>query len=62
MGHRAGGNIGSAAMAKAPADGYTRELGTIDTRAVNAALDKTMPYDPEKDFSPMSRLAIVPNS
>src|ERR1043166_255509 len=49
----AGGNIGTALAAKAPADGYTIVLGTIGTHAVNASLYKKLPYDPVRDFGPV---------
>ena len=57
----AGGNIGGALAAKAPADGYTLFMGTVGTHAINAALYKKMPFDPIKDFAPLSRVANVPN-
>ncbi|MCA3595795.1 MAG: tripartite tricarboxylate transporter substrate binding protein [Methylobacterium sp.] len=57
----AGGNLGSNSVAKAAPDGYTLLMGTISTHAINSAVFKTMPYDPVKDFSPVSLLVIVPN-
>lgn len=57
----AGGNIGSAAVAKAEPDGYTILMGTVATHALNPALYKSMPYDPIKDFAPVSLLVFVPN-
>lgn len=57
----AGGNIGAAYAAKAPADGHTLFMGTVGTHAINAALYKKLPYDPVKDFAPLSRVAMVPN-
>jgi tripartite-type tricarboxylate transporter receptor subunit TctC len=57
----AGGNIGGAAAAKAPPDGYTLFMGTVGTHAINASLYKNMPFDPIKDFQPLSRVAMVPN-
>lgn len=57
----AGGNIGAALAARAPADGYTLFMGTVGTHAINAALYKNMPYDHIKDFQPLSRVAMVPN-
>lgn len=57
----AGGNIGAAAAAKAPADGYTLFMGTVGTHAINASLYKKMPFDPVKDFTPLTRVANVPN-
>ena len=57
----AGGNIGSNIASKAPADGYTLVMGTVGTHAINPHLYKKMPYDTLKDFSPISRIASVPN-
>ncbi len=57
----AGGNIGGQAAAKSPADGYTLFMGTVGTHAINAALYKKMPFDPIKDFAPLTRVANVPN-
>jgi tripartite-type tricarboxylate transporter receptor subunit TctC len=56
----AGGNLGSDIVAKAPADGYTLLMGTVATHAINAALYRKMPYDPIRDFEPISLLVIVP--
>jgi tripartite-type tricarboxylate transporter receptor subunit TctC len=51
----ANGNLGSAAVAKAPADGYTLLLGTASTVAINPHLyGKNMPYDPVRDLQPVS--------
>lgn len=57
----AGGNLGAARVARAPADGYTILMGTVATHALNPLILKAKPYDPEKDFSPVSLLVIVPN-
>jgi tripartite-type tricarboxylate transporter receptor subunit TctC len=57
----AGGNIGSELVAKAPADGYTLEMGTVGTHAINASLYAKMPYDHVKDFTPIVLVAAVPN-
>ena len=57
----AGGNIGAQVAAKAPADGYTLFMGTVGTHAINASLYKKMPFDPIKDFAPLTRVANVPN-
>ncbi len=57
----AGGNIGAALAAKATADGHTLFMGTVGTHAINAALYKKLPFDPIKDFAPLSRVANVPN-
>ncbi|WP_026434755.1 tripartite tricarboxylate transporter substrate binding protein [Acidovorax sp. JHL-9] len=57
----AGGNIGGQYAAKAAADGYTLFMGTVGTHAINASLYKKMPFDPIKDFAPLTRVANVPN-
>ena len=57
----AGGNIGASLAAKAPADGHTLFMGTVGTHAINASLYKKMPFDPVKDFAPLTRVANVPN-
>jgi tripartite-type tricarboxylate transporter receptor subunit TctC len=57
----AGGNIGSQLVARAAPDGYTILMGTVGTHAINQSLYKTMPFDPIKDFAPLSRVAMVPN-
>src|SRR5262249_27679521 len=50
----AGGTIGADAVAKSPADGYTLVMGSIGTHAVNASLVKAMPYDAQRDFTPIA--------
>jgi tripartite-type tricarboxylate transporter receptor subunit TctC len=57
----AGGNVGSTAVARATPDGYTILMGTISTHALNPAILKTVTFDPVKDFTPISLLAVVPN-
>ena len=57
----AGGNIGASLAAKAQPDGYTLFMGTVGTHAINQALYKKMPFDPVKDFAPLTRVATVPN-
>jgi tripartite-type tricarboxylate transporter receptor subunit TctC len=53
----AGGNIGLDAVAKAAPDGYTIGMGQASNLAVNPALYARMPYDPLKDFAPISSIA-----
>jgi tripartite-type tricarboxylate transporter receptor subunit TctC len=57
----AGGGVGADFTAKAPPDGYTIMGGTISTHAINASLYKSLPYDPVKDFVPITLIARVPN-
>ncbi len=56
----AGGTIGTALVAKAPADGYTLVLGTTSTHVVAPAVYPKLDYDPIKDFAPVSLLAVTP--
>ena len=57
----AGGNVGSEMLAKAAPDGYTIGSGTVSSHAINATLYSKLPYDPIKDFSPITMLATLPN-
>jgi len=57
----AGGNLGADAVAKSPADGYTLLMGTVGTHGINRALYEKMPFDPIKDFAPITLVAGVPN-
>ena len=56
----AGGNLGMELGAKAPADGYTITL-TSPTMAISPSLYKKLPFDPQKDFAPISMVANIPN-
>ena len=56
----AGGNIGMDAVAKSAPDGYTMGLGAAGALAANVSLYPKMPYDPVKDFAPVSNVAFVP--
>jgi tripartite-type tricarboxylate transporter receptor subunit TctC len=55
------GSIGAAELARAAADGYTIGGGTISSHAINATLYPKLPYDPLKDFAPITMLATLPN-
>lgn len=57
----AAGAVGAGYVAKAKPDGYTLFGGTISTHAINASLYKNLPYDPVKDFEPISLVAMLPN-
>ncbi|MCC6473652.1 MAG: tripartite tricarboxylate transporter substrate binding protein [Burkholderiales bacterium] len=50
----AGGIIGAAAVAKAPADGYTLLFTTPSTHVIAVFLSKELPYDPVRDFTPIA--------
>jgi len=56
----AGGNIGMEAVAAASPDGYTLLMSYVGTHAINGALYKNLPFDPEKDFAPVATLATLP--
>ncbi len=57
----AGGNIGTADVARAKADGYTLLMGTVGTQSINQYLYANLPFDPDKDFVPVALAAAVPN-
>ena len=57
----AGGNVGADAVAKSPPDGYTLLMGTVGTHGINQSLYPKMPFDPIKDFAPITLVAGVPN-
>ncbi|KDB50385.1 hypothetical protein X805_40150 [Sphaerotilus natans subsp. natans DSM 6575] len=56
-----GGSIGAAKAAKATADGSVLLMGTIATHVINPLSVGSSPYDPQRDFTPISLLAKVPN-
>jgi tripartite-type tricarboxylate transporter receptor subunit TctC len=56
----AGGNVGADLVAKSN-DGHTILMGTVGTHGINKALYPALPYDPVKDFSPITVVAYVPN-
>ncbi len=57
----AGGNLGADLVAKAPPDGATLVMGAVATHAINPWLYAKMPYDPLRDFTPITLVAQVPN-
>ena len=57
----AGGNLGADAVAKAAPDGTTIVMGAVATHAINPWLFAKMPYDPIRDFTPITGVARVPN-
>ncbi len=57
----AGGNVGADLVAKSPADGYTILMGTVGTHGINKSIYAKMPFDPQKDFAPITLVAGVPN-
>ena len=56
----ANGTIGTAAVAKARADGYTLVMGGVNTHAMNDSLIKPRPYDSARDFAPITLTALIP--
>lgn len=56
----AAGQLGADFVAKSKADGYTLMMGNLGTQAINPALYKKMPYDPDKAFAPISLVAELP--
>jgi tripartite-type tricarboxylate transporter receptor subunit TctC len=57
----AGGNLGADLAAKAAPDGHTLVMGAVATHAINPWLFAKLPYDPIRDFTPITRVAQVPN-
>lgn len=57
----AGGNLGADIVAKSAPDGYNLLMGTVGTHGINKALYDKMPFDPQKDFAPITLVAGVPN-
>lgn len=57
----AGGGIGTAQVARSDPDGYTMVLGTTATHAMNEFLYGKLPYDPQKDFTPVTLLIKITN-
>jgi tripartite-type tricarboxylate transporter receptor subunit TctC len=57
----AGGNVAAQIVAKSPPDGYTLFLTTISTHGINPTLYATLPFDPVKDFAPITLSASSPN-
>lgn len=56
----AGGVLGAEMAARAAPDGYTLFLGGVGSHAINPNLQRQLPYDPIKDFAPVSLLASAP--
>jgi tripartite-type tricarboxylate transporter receptor subunit TctC len=57
----AGGNLGADLVAKSAPDGNTLVMGAVATHAINPWLFAKMPYDPIRDFTPVTLVAQVPN-
>jgi tripartite-type tricarboxylate transporter receptor subunit TctC len=57
----AGGTVGTDSVAKSKPDGYTLLLGTVSTHAAAVSLYEKLPYDPLRDFAPITEIATIPN-
>jgi tripartite-type tricarboxylate transporter receptor subunit TctC len=57
----AGGNLGADLVAKSAPDGTTIVMGAVATHAINPWLYSRIPYDPIRDFTPITLVAQVPN-
>ncbi len=57
----AGGNIGVSQVAKSAPDGLTLGIATTASHGINPWLFKQLPYDPAKDFAPVTQMLRVPN-
>lgn len=55
------GSLGAAELARSAPDGHTIGAGTVSAHAINASLYAKLPYDPLKDFTPLTLLATLPN-
>ena len=56
----AGASIGTEALARSPADGYTLGIGTAGTHTMNPALYPALGYDPDRDFEPIILTGMLP--
>jgi tripartite-type tricarboxylate transporter receptor subunit TctC len=56
----ASGNIGADIIAKSAPDGYTIGFVTLSTQAIAVTLSPSLPYDPIRDFTPISMIASAP--
>lgn len=56
-----GTNSGADLVAKAPADGHNYRMGAVATHAINPHLYRQLPYDPIRDFTPVTLITQVPN-
>lgn len=57
-----GGNIGAELAARAAPDGYTIVMGSSSNFGVNPSLYRNLPFDPIKDFEPVSMVSLAPNT
>jgi tripartite-type tricarboxylate transporter receptor subunit TctC len=57
----AGGTVGTEYVARQPADGYTMLMGSVSTHGSAPCIYSRLPYDPVKDFTPLTVIATIPN-
>lgn len=57
----AGGTVGTQYVREQPADGYTILMGSVSTHGSAACIYSNLPYDPVKDFAPLTVVATIPN-
>ena len=57
----AGGVVGSDFVAKSAPDGYTLIMGNAGSHGINAAVYSKLPYDIQRDFAPVTQVAVAPN-
>lgn len=57
----AGGTLGAEMVAKAAPDGYTLLMGTVSTHGASPAIYRKIPYDPVRDFQPVTNIMSVPS-
>jgi tripartite-type tricarboxylate transporter receptor subunit TctC len=57
----AGGNLGADLVARSAPDGYTVVMGVVGTHAINPTLFPSIPFDPIRDFTPISLVATAMN-
>jgi tripartite-type tricarboxylate transporter receptor subunit TctC len=56
----AGGGVGALAAARSAPDGHTMFMGIVDTHAINPSTYRNLPYDPVRDFAPVTLVATIP--
>ncbi|SAH99708.1 putattive exported protein [Bordetella ansorpii] len=57
----AGGVIGSSYLSRQKPDGYALLLGTVSTHSIHESVMKNLPYNPRKDFTPITMIGLIPD-